>query len=467
LFGIHLPPSVALLLTLALIFFLFRRDIREKPNVSGALWLPLLWFVISCSRGLSPWLNIFGLSFGPTSVEEGSPLDACFYVILIVAGLRIINNRQVRVSEIVRNNGWIIAFLLYCLISIAWSDFPFVAFKRWIKVLGQPIMALIVLTEPDLQEALTRLMKRCAYVVVPVSILFIKYYPQWGLSYDPWTGLASFGGIAMGKNLLGADCMVLGFFFFWHFLEIRQTERSTWRRKELYLIVGFLLGICWLLRKAHSATSWIALFMAILTVVFVGLRFINKKFLGTYLLAALVFLATAELGFGLSGHLSEALGRGSSLTGRTELWAQLLKLDTNPIFGTGFESFWLGERLQQLAQIFWWHPNEAHNGYLEIYLTLGLVGLFILGGLFIATFWKIRFVLFQNFQWGRYRLAFLVAIILYNCTEAAVRPFHPAWFVFYIIALEYPRAHLTPAGSSVAVGRSEESREFAYAEGEW
>ena len=41
-------------------------------------------------------------------------------------------------------------------------------------------MALIVLTEPDFEEALTRLMKRCAYVVVPVSILWIKYYPQIG-----------------------------------------------------------------------------------------------------------------------------------------------------------------------------------------------------------------------------------------------------------------------------------------------
>jgi exopolysaccharide production protein ExoQ len=466
LFGMHMPPFVALLLTLGLIVFLFRRDIREKPNVSGDLWLPLLWFVISSSRGLSPWLTIFGLSFGPVSVEEGSPLDACFYFGLIAAGFFILNKRQVRLSEIVQRNGWIIAFLLYCFISIAWSDFPFVAFKRWIKVLGQPIMALIVLTEPDLQEGLTRLMKRCAYVVIPVSILFIKYYPQFGISYDTWTGLQITNGIAMGKNLLGADCMVLGFFFFWHFLQIWPTERSPPRRKELYLIFGFLLGICWLLKKAHSATSWIALFMAILTVLFVGRRFINKKFVGSYLVAALVFLATAELGFGLSELISKALGRGTTLTGRTDLWAELLKLHTNPIFGTGFESFWLGDRVERLGEIFRWHPNEAHNGYLDIYLTLGLIGLFILGGLLIATFWKTRFELLQNLQWGRYRLGFLTAVIVFNCTEAAIKPFHPAWFVFYIIALEYPRAHLTPAGSSVAVGISEESREFAYAEGE-
>ena len=155
LFGLHLSPPLALFLTVAFIVFLFRRDIREKPDVSGALWLPLLWLVLTCSRGLSAWLNIFGLPVsGAVSVEEGSPLDALFYFVLIIAGFCVLTKRQVRLSEIVRNNGWLIAFLLYCFISIAWSDFPFVAFKRWIKILGHPIMALIVLTEPDPEEAL-------------------------------------------------------------------------------------------------------------------------------------------------------------------------------------------------------------------------------------------------------------------------------------------------------------------------
>ena len=43
-------------------------------------------------------------------------------------------------------------------------------------------MALIILTEPDLKEALVRLMKRCAYIVVPVSILY-QYYPQLGRAF--------------------------------------------------------------------------------------------------------------------------------------------------------------------------------------------------------------------------------------------------------------------------------------------
>jgi exopolysaccharide production protein ExoQ len=464
LFGLHLPPSLASFVTVAFIVFLFRRDIRERPNVTCALWLPVLWLVISCSRSFSVWLNILGLPVpGAQSAEEGSPVDQFFYLAVATAGFYVLNKRQVQLLEIVRNNGWVIALFLYCFISIAWSDFPLRSFKQWIKILGHPIMGLIVLTEPDPIEALKRLMKRCAYVVVPVSILWIKYYPRLGQSYSPW-GAQMNTGIAIHKNLLGADCLLLGFFFFWYLLQTWKTERNTQRRNELRLIAGFLIGIWWLLLKAHSATSNVCLFVAILMVVFVGIRSVNKNLIGTYMLAVLVIFASLELTFGVSGDLSETLGRGSGLSGRTELWTQLLKLDTNPILGTGFESFWMGERLERLEGIFFFIPNEAHNGYLEIYLSLGLIGLSILIGLIIATFWRIRAGLFRNFEWARYRLGFLAAVVLFNCTEAGFKTYNPIWFVFYLIALEYPRTYLTTAQPSVGVARSEESREFAYAE---
>jgi exopolysaccharide production protein ExoQ len=131
LFGVSLPPRLALLLTLALIVFLFRRDIRERPNVSSALWLPLLWFFIICSRGFSAWLNIFGFHVtGPASVEEGSPLDAGFYLALATAGFCVLVRRQVSFSEVLQQNGWLMAFIAYCFIAILWSDYPFISFKR-------------------------------------------------------------------------------------------------------------------------------------------------------------------------------------------------------------------------------------------------------------------------------------------------------------------------------------------------
>src|SRR5438309_7398683 len=101
LFGLHLSPSLASFLTVAFIVFLFRRDIRERPNVSGALWLPLIWLVFTCSRAFSEWLQIFGLPVsGGASADEGSPLDACFFYAMATAGFCILIKRQVSLSEV-------------------------------------------------------------------------------------------------------------------------------------------------------------------------------------------------------------------------------------------------------------------------------------------------------------------------------------------------------------------------------
>jgi exopolysaccharide production protein ExoQ len=463
----HLPPGFALFLTLAFIVFLFRRDFREQPNVTGALWLPLLWMLVVCSRPVSEWLNIFGLPVGgASSLEEGSPLDACFYFALIGAGIYVLNKRQVSLSEIIRNNGWLMAFLLYCFIAIIWSHYPFVAFKRWIKILGLPIMALILLTEPDPEEALARLMKRCAYVIIPVSILFIKYYPEWGRGFDEWTGQAMNTGITRGKNALGADGLILGLFFFWHLLQTWRTERSRARRNELLVIGGFLFMIWWLLRMAQSATSLVCLLVGILVMLLLGLRFVNRRAIGIYVLVGVFAMAAAELAFGISAYVIELLHRNPTLTDRTMLWANLLKMKTNPVFGVGFESFWLGQRLEQAHEGFSWQPNEAHNGYLESYLSLGLVGLFMLVALLIATFRKIRLGLLTNFQFGRFRLGFFTAVVLYNWTEVSFRGPHPIWLVFYIVAMDYPQVQFATVEESAEASGSGADGELVLADGE-
>lgn len=442
---IGLPPPIALLATVAFVFFLFRRDIRQRPNVTGALWLPIVWVLLMGSRSVAQWLHMFGFNtLG--SVEEGSPLDAVVYSSLIIAGLYVLDKRQVGLAEVFRNNGFLMAFLLYCFIAIFWSDFPFVAFKRWIKVLGHPIMALILLTEPDPDEALVRLMKRSAYILVTFSILLIKYYPGIGRQFDEWTGLSMNCGIAQNKNMLGSLCLVLGFFFVWYFLKTWRAEKSRARRGELRLLGVLLVMIAWLLRKSHDATATLCLLIAITVIFVVGRRWVNKKLIGTFVLLALGGLVVAEFTFGLFERMGDLTGHQSTIMGRMELWRECLAVHTNPLFGVGFESFWLGDRLHLLQEGRPWQPNEAHNGYLETYLNLGFVGLFMLFGLITATFRRIRFeLLLRNTDWARFQLGFLAAIVFYNLTEATFRGLSLTWFIFFIISMKYPLAENEPA----------------------
>jgi O-antigen ligase len=85
----------------------------------------------------------------------------------------------------------------------------------------------------------------------------------------------------------------------------------------------------------------------------------------------------------------------------------------------------------------WWHPIQAHNGYIETYLNLGWIGLLILVGVLFATFRKSRRELLQNLEFGRFRLGVLFAIIVYNYTEAAFKNIHLVWTLFHLIAIDY------------------------------
>lgn len=459
-----MPPTLALFLTLGFIAYLFRRDIRERPNVTGALWLPTLWMFIMASRPPIKWLNIAGVSVSANSWEEGNPVDATVFLLLTLAGIFVLYQRRVSLAEIARDNAWLTVFVLYCFIAIFWSEFPFVGFKRWIKVLGHPVMVLVIFSEPDPREAVLRLLKRIAYVVLPVSILWLKYYPTLGRTATEWGSMMNCG-ISLGKNALGGVCMVLGFVFLWHFLQVLRTPKSPMRRKELYLIGGLLVMIAYLLLKAHSATSWAGLLLGGLTMVLLGLRTVNKKVIGAYAVAGVVLLVIAQLTFDIYGNVVDVSGHGATIEGRGRLWQILLQIDTNPILGTGFESFWLGERLQKIWQEVEWRPGQAHNGYLEMYLNLGVVGLSIFLGVIIATFRKIRLDLLRNFEWGRLRMGLLAAILAHNWTEAGFRGLSLTFFMFFLIAIDYRTLRMVPLQASSEADSLEEEPQLVYSYG--
>ena len=158
-----------------------------------------------------------------------------------------------------------------------------------------------------------------------------------------------------------------------------------------------------------------------------------------------------SIGYSMFGATSSIPWKNETLTDRTEIWHDVLQIRINPILGAGFESFWLGDRLKVMWEKWPYHPNQAHNGYLETYLNLGLVGLFLLVALFIATFWKMRSELFTNFQFGRFRMGFLLAIIAYNWTEAAFKNISVIWFVFCLIALDYSQPESDSFGQAKTI----------------
>ncbi len=355
--------------------FYLNRD--KSVHTSGALWIPVIWFWILGSRAISIWLGGGGtITITAGALMDGSPIDALVFLLLIASGLAVLFRRHHSLS-VMKANWPIVWYFLYCLMSVVWSDFPDVSIKRWIKATGDVVMALVVLTEAQPAAALRRLFSRVGFVLIPLSALLIKYYPYLGRGYNPWTGDQFNMGVTTDKNLLGVTTYVLALGALWQVLRLWR-ESSLPNRFRQLVAQGTVLGFgIWNLFTANSATSESCFMLGAFLMLMTGLRRIRGRTGALHaLVLTLVLLGGLIKITGADAAVFHALGRNTNLTGRaSEIWPLLIPMAPNSLFGAGFESFWLGPRLQKVWDAF---PNlyvsEAHNGYIELYLNLGVIG---------------------------------------------------------------------------------------------
>ncbi len=434
-----MPPSVALLLYFILLICLFIIDSKREPEVSGAIWIPFIWLLIISSRMVSEWLNIQSGTTSPDAYLDGNPVDRNIAIVLFVFALIILLKRNTKWSQIVSNNRWIFIYILYCGLSISWSDFPWVSFKRYIKEIGSLLMALVVLTEFEPIEAIKVILRRCAYVLIPLSIVLYKYYPQLGRVYGRWDGKMAFTGVTNSKNSLGVLCTISALFLFWELLNLRHNKNKI-DNKTIIANVVMLIMTLWLIINTNCMTGTITLILGIFVLLIMKTSFMKKNinFVGIFILFTIISILFFHYTFGTLTSIIEIFGRDVTLTGRTELWHEILKLGSNSLIGGGYQSFWLGKRLEILWAKYSWQPTESHSGYIEIYLDLGIVGLFLIIGIIISGFKSIKDELSLNLNYASIRLAFFAIALMYNITESAFRPGLMMYFIFMLIILNVP-----------------------------
>jgi len=432
-------PLLATIVFVAGILGLFFLDRDAKARTSKALCIPVVWILINGSRPVSTWFQS-----GPTIAQtdlgtEGSPFDATIYLILIALALVVLARRSRRVGQFLRANLPILLFFSYCALSLVWADYPFVAFKRWIKAVGDLAMILIVLTDADPLAATKRLYARGAFVLLPLSVLFIKYYPDLGRSYNPWTWMPMYSGVTTYKNLLGMVCLVFGLGSVWSFIEAYEERRMPHRMRHLVAHGVVIVMAIWLFVTADSMTSLSCFVMAGAVMVASTGRWVEKRTgLVHIMIATVVALSIGALFLDTGGFLVSSLGRNVTLTGRKDIWKAVLSIHINPFLGAGFESFWVGSRLERMWNMTAKGINEAHNGYLETFLNLGWVGLALLAGLIATGYRNVLAVFRSDPHAGRLRLGFFTAALIYSLTEAGFRMMGSIWTAFLLAILAVP-----------------------------
>jgi O-antigen ligase len=417
-------------------------DDKKQQGVSWALLVPLLWFLRIASRGITYWLNPEMAAETEIDYLQGSPIDRTFLLILEGLGFAILLTRKIDWLEFLRRNKLLCLFYLYMGISVFWSDFLSVSFKRWIRTIGDLMMVLIVVTDPNFMKAVPRMFRQWAFVLISLSVIFIKYYRHLGVQYDRAGQFEMWVGVTTHKNSLGQLACMSAFFFTWILL-------SRYFKRLWIFDIPLLLMSLWLLMGSRTATSRTSLGVYFIGLGILIMLLLLKKnvavtrvtvtvtvwglFIGNFLVQYLYSRELIQL-------MAAMIGEDPTLTGRTLLWDELMKIAAqHRYFGSGYGGFWIGNIGNNLWEIFQWNPGQAHNGYLDVYIDLGIVGLVFLTGLIINVYRNVLINLRYDSDYGRYRLALLAMILIYNITESSfIKPTSLLWFLFLMISINIP-----------------------------
>lgn len=435
-------PSIAALICTCGIAGLFYLDRDKAVRTSKALWLPVIYFWIIGSRSVSEWLGV-GISHGTNAQLEGSPLDAIVFGLLLLSAVGVLALRRKKTASLLAANWPILLYFIYCLTSVTWSSHPDVSLKRWIKAIDDLAMVLVVITDRQPLAALQRLLSRTGFMMLPTSLLFIKYFPFMGRGFTP-AGEPMNTGVTTNKNTLGVVLLVISIGTLWRFVALLRTGKGTSGRRRHLVAQGVLLTFCvGLLEMAHSATAMGCFILGGGLILATNLRAIRKRPSRVHALCVTLFLL-GVLTFFVSGKtdVANALGRSSTLSGRTDIWATLIPAVPNPIIGAGFEGFWISPAAAKvwgaLSREGWWHPEvlvtEAHNGYIEAYLNLGWAGVVLIVFILISGYVRALRAIRIDPSVGALTLAYVIASAVYSITEAGFRSLDPMW-MFLLLAV--------------------------------
>jgi len=446
------PPQIATVLFAVGIAGLFWLDRDGSARPSKALWLPIIWLSEAGSRSLAVWLDMGAPPEIPGQIPESSPLDQIFASTLMLLGAIVLIRRNRLVMRVLKASWPIVLYFSFCLISLLWSDYPVWGFKRWVRALGDLIMVLIVATDAQPIAALRRLFSRVGFVLLPASVLLINYYPVLGQGFDAF-GTRQYTGVTTSKNVLGNLVFLISLGALWQALSLVRDREEPHRARRLLAQCTLLAFGVKLLFLAHCATANANVVLGAGLMLATSLPLIRHRHVAVHALVLAILLGGGLIVLlGGRATITKALGRKPDLTGRTEIWKILIPMVPSPIGGAGFETFWVGPRVKRIYAAIGGleMTNESHNGYIDVYLNLGWLGLGLIALILGQGYHRTVSIFRRDSALGALLVAYVVTMVAYNISEAAFRMLGLEWFFLLLSVVVASRTTGVAKGRSVS-----------------
>jgi O-antigen ligase len=285
-------------------------------------------------------------------------------------------------------------------------------------------MAFLVLSEENPRLALQTILRRTTYVLIPFSLLLIKYFSELGHEYDRWDGTLMWVGVTVQKNGLGRLCIIAALFLIWTLVTRWQGREVTVVKFQTFFDIIILIMTLYLLKGppgAYPATATVALAAGLLLLLYLLWMKKHRIHLGAKtLVVIMLFIITIGISAPFTSGLflpvfASILDRSATLTGRTEIWERIIPfVEGHPIFGWGFGSFWTPENREVVYGV-----NEAHNGYLDVCLGLGVVGLLLTTICLLSWCRNAERALPHDYDLASLHICYLLMAAIHNIGESS------------------------------------------------
>lgn len=380
----------------------------------------------------SAFIHLLTNTTGQESIASQSNAHAqlLFSLITVVTtGLVLRFKRTLRVA-IRQEKGLLLLFAVVAL-SICWSSDPFLSARRVVGLLGTSLFGYYIAIRYTL-PSLLQLLHQTLCLIAILSVAFALFLPAYGVmdavqEYGMHEG--AWKGIFSHKNSLGRLMVLFALLSFILFTDTHQKKYGLWgllaigiiimtQSSSALILVVFIIGFSYAIRLATLQTGSIVFILLTLLTTLIGL--------------ALLVGTNPDSLFAL-------FGKDATLTGRTVLWGKLIEaVQQRPLFGYGFGGFWAGPSgpSSHIVKQLDWEMTHSHNGFLDIVLEIGYIGLILFMGLFMTKlFGYIRQYSRHHLQAYLWGIMYLVLFLVYNTVESNALRQNNFWWVIFVATL--------------------------------
>jgi O-antigen ligase len=327
------------------------------------------------SAPFAPRYHAIGESPDDPTTQSNLPLFALQAIVYAIA-LGYIAKWWPVFRNGLRQGKWVLVLASLAIASAGWSEVPTFTARRAIVVFSTTMFG-IYFGATFRREVQVRLLCWAFAIMAVSSVVAAVLFPDYGV--DRLFHEGDWQGVYAQKNILGR-LMLLGALVF-----VLRPGRGVW--SSAARLGGVLLCVI-VLFFSGSRTSFVVLLALLVAIPVYRVAVARRAEVGVPLLMVALLVVVGGMMWlpDNYGALLGMLGRDETLTGRTFLWAGAVEaISAKPWLGYGYSAFWLGTTgpSRSIITDVGWGVTQAHNGYLDLCLDLGVVGL----SLFVWSMW--------------------------------------------------------------------------------